>query len=152
MRVSPPALWICSPKKTKRHKTSLAEGRLISSLWSREPGLLLVHIILEQQVSLSSARAALVKLSRTGLGSSHQLKPLSLTDEEMRACYFSRQKAGYASSLPGLYFVKQLWFGPDWNAAGCDSEAGIKKKWKVLATDGGCNSMMAFGTGLIVFH
>ncbi len=58
----------------------------------------LVHIILEQQVSLASALSALQKLKeKTG-----QITPktlLFLSDEELKACYFSRQKTVYARLL-----------------------------------------------------
>ncbi|RFM30213.1 DNA-3-methyladenine glycosylase family protein [Deminuibacter soli] len=67
--------------------------------WSRTPSFAtLVHIILEQQVSLASAKAAFLKLQeKTGHITPAAL--LALTDEEMRACYFSRQKTGYARAL-----------------------------------------------------
>jgi DNA-3-methyladenine glycosylase II len=58
----------------------------------------LVHIILEQQVSLASALAALTKL-REKL---HTITPegvLLLTDEELKSCYFSRQKSSYVRYL-----------------------------------------------------
>ncbi|WP_089806840.1 DNA-3-methyladenine glycosylase family protein [Chitinophaga sp. YR627] len=58
----------------------------------------LVHIILEQQVSLASALAALNKLRERTI----QLTPdavLSLSDEEMRACFVSRQKTVYIRGL-----------------------------------------------------
>jgi DNA-3-methyladenine glycosylase II len=58
----------------------------------------LVHIILEQQVSLASALSALNKLKER----TQQLTParlLLLTDEEMKACYCSRQKTGYIKYL-----------------------------------------------------
>lgn len=58
----------------------------------------LVHIILEQQVSLASALAALNKL-REKVGEVTPEKALTLTDEEWRGCYFSRQKAGYVRWL-----------------------------------------------------
>ena len=58
----------------------------------------LVHFILEQQVSLASALAALNKL-RERLGSVTPADLLILTDEELKACYFSRQKTGYARHL-----------------------------------------------------
>ncbi len=58
----------------------------------------LVHIILEQQVSLASALSALQKLKeKIGIISAENL--LSLTDEELKACYFSRQKTVYARDL-----------------------------------------------------
>lgn len=58
----------------------------------------LIHIILEQQVSLASALAAMQKLKeKIGKISAENL--LILTDEELKACYFSRQKAVYARDL-----------------------------------------------------
>ena len=69
-------------------------------LWSRDPSYAtLVHLILEQQVSLASAQAAFDRL-RAALGGSVEPEPLlHLTDEELRAIGFSRQKAGYARTL-----------------------------------------------------
>ena len=67
--------------------------------WTREPGFpTLVLIILEQQVSLASARAAYARLQAV----TAPLTPeslLCLDDESMRAIGFSRQKAGYARGL-----------------------------------------------------
>lgn len=77
----------------------------------------LVHIILEQQVSLASALSALQKLKeKTG-----QITPealLFLSDEELKACYFSRQKTIYARHLAenllnGTLDLKQLEQLPD---------------------------------------
>lgn len=58
----------------------------------------LVLTILEQQVSLAAAYAAFRKL-REKTGYVTPAKLLQLTDEEMRACYFTRQKMGYARGL-----------------------------------------------------
>lgn len=58
----------------------------------------LVHIILEQQVSLASALAALNKL-RERLTEITPESFLALTDEELKACYFSRQKTIYTRGL-----------------------------------------------------
>lgn len=76
--------------------------------WSREPGFAtLIHIILEQQVSLASAKAALEKLrNRIGIISPAGLTALS--PEEMKACYFSRQKITYARHLAESIVSKQL--------------------------------------------
>src|SRR6185312_108640 len=67
--------------------------------WSRPNTFeTLVHIILEQQVSLASANSALNKLKERV----QELTParvLLLTDEEMRACYVSRQKTSYIRYL-----------------------------------------------------
>ena len=68
-------------------------------LWLRPPVFsTLIHIMLEQQVSLASARAAFNKLKeRLSVITPHHL--LALTDEELRSCYFSRQKMGYVRHL-----------------------------------------------------
>ena len=68
-------------------------------MWKRKPNFeTLIHIILEQQVSLASAKAALNKLKRK-LGAITPKNLLVLTDAEMKACYFSRQKIVYARAL-----------------------------------------------------
>lgn len=68
-------------------------------LWSRPPGFgTLVFIILEQQVSLASARAAYERL----LAVVSPLTPsafLALDDDTLRACGFSRQKSAYCRNL-----------------------------------------------------
>jgi DNA-3-methyladenine glycosylase II len=58
----------------------------------------LVHFILEQQVSLASALAALNKL-RERVKEVTPGNVLSLSDVELKACYFSRQKVGYVRCL-----------------------------------------------------
>jgi DNA-3-methyladenine glycosylase II len=80
-------------------------------MWSREQGFAtLVHIILEQQVSLASARSALERLkSKVGTITPHAL--LSLTDEELRDCYFSRQKTRYVRHLAEAVRSGQLHIG-----------------------------------------
>lgn len=68
-------------------------------LWKREPDFAtLVHIILEQQVSLASALSAFNKLKER-LGDVTPAGVLSLSDEELKAAYFSRQKTVYAREL-----------------------------------------------------
>jgi DNA-3-methyladenine glycosylase II len=68
-------------------------------LWAREPGFhTLIHIILEQQVSLASARAAYDRL----LVATGRLAPerfLALRDEELKGIGFSRQKTAYGRGL-----------------------------------------------------
>ena len=77
-------------------------------MWSRPNTYeTLVHIILEQQVSLASALAALKKLQqKTGNITPETI--LTLTDEEMRACYVSRQKAVYIRGLAEALQSKQV--------------------------------------------
>ncbi len=68
-------------------------------LWAREANFAtLVHIILEQQVSLASAASAFNKLKEK-LGAVTPENVLKLSDEELKACYFSRQKTVYAREL-----------------------------------------------------
>jgi DNA-3-methyladenine glycosylase II len=77
-------------------------------LWKRKPVFeTLVHIILEQQVSLASAKAALSKLKEK-IGAVTPQKILLLTDAELKACYFSRQKIVYARYLAEAVISKQL--------------------------------------------
>lgn len=67
----------------------------------------LVLTILEQQVSLASAYAAFKKLKERLPG----LTPknfLTLSDEELRRCYFSRQKISYVRGLANTIASKQL--------------------------------------------
>lgn len=68
-------------------------------MWSRPNTFeTLVHIILEQQVSLASALSALNKL-RERVGEITPSRVLLLTDIEFRECYFSRQKTAYTKYL-----------------------------------------------------
>ena len=67
--------------------------------WTRPPGFAsLSKIILEQQVSLASANAHYLKLSNYLKGFTPN-NILKLSDEEMRICQISRQKAGYLRAL-----------------------------------------------------
>ena len=80
-------------------------------LWGRKAVFeTLIHIILEQQVSLASAKAALNKLKEK-IGTVTPAKLLLLTDAELKACYFSRQKTGYARCLARAVQEKQLSIG-----------------------------------------
>jgi DNA-3-methyladenine glycosylase II len=77
-------------------------------MWTR-PGTFqtLILTILEQQVSLASAYAAFKKLrERTGFVTPSKI--LALSDEVLRACYFSRQKTVYARELAKAIQSKQL--------------------------------------------
>ncbi|MBL4675529.1 MAG: DNA-3-methyladenine glycosylase 2 family protein [Mucilaginibacter sp.] len=67
----------------------------------------LVHIILEQQVSLASALSALNKL-RERVGEITPGKVLLLTDAEMRECYCSRQKTAYIKYLAEAIIAGQI--------------------------------------------
>lgn len=77
-------------------------------LWSREGGFAtLIHIILEQQVSIASAKAAFDKL-REKVGEITPENVLALSDEDLKAAYFSRQKTGYARNLANAILEKSL--------------------------------------------
>lgn len=72
----------------------------VPPLWAREASFAtLLHIILEQQVSVASALSAFNKLRERLNGAITPENLLSLTDAEMKACYFSRQKTIYAREL-----------------------------------------------------
>lgn len=68
-------------------------------LWDRAPGFgTLLHIVLEQQVSLASARAAFDRLA----AAADPLTParfLAFSDADLLAIGFSRQKARYGRAL-----------------------------------------------------
>ena len=78
--------------------------------WQRPQGFVsLSRIILEQQVSLASAEAHFNKLS----GYIKEFSPreiLKLSDEEMRACQISRQKAKYLRELSKAIINKEIIF------------------------------------------
>lgn len=77
-------------------------------IWKRKASFeTLIHIILEQQVSLASAKAALNKLKEK-IGAVTPQKLILLTDAELKACYFSRQKIVYARHLAEAIISKQL--------------------------------------------
>ncbi|HYJ64559.1 MAG TPA: DNA-3-methyladenine glycosylase 2 family protein [Parafilimonas sp.] len=77
-------------------------------MWSR-PAIFqsLILTILEQQVSLASAYSAFKKLKEK-IGFVTPKKILALTDAELRACYFSRQKIIYARALATAIITKKL--------------------------------------------
>ncbi|QNK64066.1 DNA-3-methyladenine glycosylase 2 family protein [Pedobacter sp. PAMC26386] len=76
--------------------------------WSRPPGFItLSKIILEQQVSLSSANAHFLKLN----GYIEEFTPsniLNLSDHEMRDCQISRQKSKYLRELSNAILNKDI--------------------------------------------
>ncbi len=102
-------LKVLGPRTLARGVAHLAEkdrdfARIVAEcgpppLWGREPGFpTLVRVILEQQVSLASARAAFANLIKK----TRSLTPrkfVRLSDEELKRIGFSRQKAGYCRGL-----------------------------------------------------
>ena len=88
------------------HKIIQAYGH--PPMWSRPASFqTLILTILEQQVSLASAYAAFRKL-REKIGYVTPSRLMALTDEELRACYFSRQKIVYARELATAILSKKL--------------------------------------------
>lgn len=78
---------------------AIVERHGVPEFWAREPGFsTLVLLILEQQVSLASARAAYGRLvARLGVLTPRGV--LESSDEELRADGFSRQKNRYVRAL-----------------------------------------------------
>jgi DNA-3-methyladenine glycosylase II len=78
--------------------------------WHRPPGFAtMILFILEQQVSLASAKAAFDRLE----GRVRHVEPEAIrtsTDAELRADGFSRQKAGYARALASAVLSGDLRF------------------------------------------
>ncbi len=80
----------------------------VPPLWAREPGFAtLIHIILEQQVSLASANAAFNKL-RSALGEVTPAAFLTLDDAQLKALGFSRQKTCYGRELANAVLAGAL--------------------------------------------
>jgi DNA-3-methyladenine glycosylase II len=78
---------------------AIVERHGLPSFWERQPGFAtLVLLILEQQVSLASAKAAYDRLAAR-IGEVTPAGVLASTDEELRADGFSRQKARYVRAL-----------------------------------------------------
>ncbi len=91
-----------------KHLRQVIDAHGYPPFWSRTPSFAtLINIILEQQVSLASAKAAFLKLQEK-IGHILPEKILSLTDEEMKACYFSRQKIIYARHLASAIINGEL--------------------------------------------
>jgi len=96
-------------------------------LWAREASFAtLIHIILEQQVSLASADAAFNKL-KDKLGEITPENVLRLSDEELKACYFSRQKTVYARALAQAVLDGSLNLKALENLPDAEAKAELKK-------------------------
>ena len=88
---------------------SIFENYGTPPLWKRAGGFAtLIHIILEQQVSLASALTAFNKLNAKLNGAITPENVLALSDAEMKAAYFSRQKTVYARDLAAKILDNQL--------------------------------------------
>ncbi len=100
---------ICDKLARKdRHLFAIIRQYGYPPMWTRKGNFqTLIHIILEQQVSLASARAALNKLKER-IGIITPKKLLALSDVELKTCYFSRQKTVYARCLGKAIVSKQI--------------------------------------------
>jgi DNA-3-methyladenine glycosylase II len=77
-------------------------------MWTRKQGFeTLILTILEQQVSLASAFAAYKRLKKR-IGVVTPAKILAMSNEELRECYFTRQKQVYAKELATAITTKKL--------------------------------------------
>ena len=100
---------ICDKLSAKdKHLRAIIKTHSYPPMWVRPASFQsLILFILEQQVSLASAYAAFKKLKEK-IGFVTTAKILSLSDAELRACYFSRQKIVYARELANAVQKKQL--------------------------------------------
>jgi len=91
-------------------------GRVLSRfgpppMWDREPGFAtLLQIILEQQVSLASARAAFLRLL-SAVPHLSAAEFLKLDDQRLKQIGFSRQKIRYARILAQKVLTEQIHLG-----------------------------------------
>lgn len=94
--------------KANPHLATVFERYGPPPLWDREPGFAtLLQIILEQQVSLASAKACYDKLAAR-LGDVSPATVLTLNDAEMKAVGFSRQKTAYARHLSDALLEERI--------------------------------------------
>jgi DNA-3-methyladenine glycosylase II len=100
---------ICDKLARKdRHLFGIIRQYGYPPMWTRRGNFqTLIHIILEQQVSLASARAAVNKLKER-IGTITPKKLLALSDVELKTCYFSRQKTVYAKCLANAIVSRQI--------------------------------------------
>lgn len=94
--------------KKDKHLKAVIKQYGYPPMWTRPNQFqTLILTILEQQVSLASAYAAFKKLKEK-IGFVTPDKILVLSDKELRACYFSRQKIIYVRELAKAIKNKQL--------------------------------------------
>lgn len=94
--------------KKDKHLRNIIREHGYPPIWTRPATFqTLILTILEQQVSLASAYAAFKKIKEK-IGYVTPVKILALSDAELRACYFSRQKIIYARELANAVQIKQI--------------------------------------------
>ncbi len=90
------------------HLAAIIKEHGFPPMWTRPATFQsLILFILEQQVSLASAYAAFKRLKEK-IGFVTPAKILALSDAELRACYFSRQKIVYARELATAVKTRKL--------------------------------------------
>lgn len=91
-----------------KHLKAIIKQHGYPPMWTRKQGFeTLILTILEQQVSLAAAFAAYKKL-KARIGVVTPAKILAMSNEELRECYFTRQKQVYAKELATAVVTKQL--------------------------------------------
>jgi DNA-3-methyladenine glycosylase II len=103
-------LAVYSKALAQRHEVfaPILDNYGVPPLWDRKPGFAtLLQIILEQQVSLASAKACFDKLTQR-VGEVCPENLLALTDRELKAVGFSRQKTAYARYLSESIIAEHL--------------------------------------------
>jgi DNA-3-methyladenine glycosylase II len=99
---------IAALKRRDKLFSAIAESYGDPPSWKRRPGFVsLCHIILEQQVSIDSAKAHFAKL-RAYLPRFTPASILGLSEAQMRLCQISRQKASYLRALSEAVIEKRL--------------------------------------------
>ncbi|MBY0478116.1 MAG: DNA-3-methyladenine glycosylase 2 family protein [Chitinophagaceae bacterium] len=96
--------------KKDKHLKGIIQEHGYPPMWTRKQGFeTLILTILEQQVSLAAAFAAYKKL-KAKIGAVTPAKILAMSNEELRECYFTRQKQVYAKELAIAVTSKKLQF------------------------------------------
>ncbi|MEJ8817543.1 DNA-3-methyladenine glycosylase family protein [Lacibacter sp. H407] len=94
--------------KKDKHLKAIINEHGYPPMWTRKQGFeTLILTILEQQVSLAAAFAAYKRL-KAKIGAVTPAKILAMSNEELRECYFTRQKQVYAKELATAVVTKQL--------------------------------------------
>ncbi len=94
--------------KKDKHLKAIINEHGYPPMWTRKQGFeTLILTILEQQVSLAAAFAAYKKL-KAKIGAVTPAKILAMSNEELRECYFTRQKQVYAKELATAVTTKKL--------------------------------------------
>lgn len=94
--------------KKDKHLKAIIQEHGYPPMWIRKEGFeTLILTILEQQVSLAAAFAAYKRL-KVKIGAVTPAKILAMSNEELRECYFTRQKQVYAKELATAVTTKKI--------------------------------------------